>query len=332
MSDTSAFVSSYEKALEVMCVIPSQLPVDPLSPSCHQFRLRPSEEAAILVNRFLNPPPPWGVKINLHRSFIGSEKCLQLGLKMILNQTVTFLDLSFCDLEEQAAEAFFMYLERNRTLKHLNVSGNNIKDSGACAAAKCVGNLETLHLASTEITDAGAIALADQVRESKTIKTLNIRNNHITMYGLYKLMDTLEPAFELMPSDIKELISLKEKEISTTSSQSPSKINDTSAEDYPLETITEEPISTNDQLPSGNSVSDAEKVGKQENEIDKEQREDEEVCEEEEKSYNESLHTLWVDYNSFFPEEVMKSLNCILAKRFPVPPPGAIKKKKGRKK
>lgn len=321
----SSVVSSYEKAIEVMSITPSQLPPDPLAPSCHQYRLRPSEEAAIICNLFLNPPPPWGIKINLHRSFIGGEKCLQLARKMILNQTVTYLDLSMCDLEERNAIGFFQYLQRNKTLKHLNVNGNRIKDVGVCAAAKCISNLETLHVASNEISDVGAIAIADELRESKTLKTLNIRSNHITVYGVYRIMDALEPSFGLMPTETQEFITAREKEASTLLFKSSSTLNVSSVEEELLGTIVEDTGAAAAQTPKSYPVSVSESTEKVANSAEQQEHEDED------KKYNGTLHTLWVDYNATFPDEVLKSLHGILAKRFPQPPPGAIKKKKRKK-
>lgn len=325
MNDAIVSASSFEKALEVMCITPSQLPPDPLAPSCQQYRLRPSEEASILSNRYLNPPPPWGIKINLHRSFIGPEKCLQLARKMILNQTVTYLDLSMCDMEAQAAVEFFKYLEKNRTLKHLNVNGNRLKDDGACAAAKCISKLETLHIASNDVTDIGILAIADEVRISKSIKSLNVRNNHMTIYGLYKIMDALEPSFGLMPPDAQDFINAKEKEVSTLLFKSSSTPHEASIEDELLETVVEDSASTTGNSLKNILVFDAENTEKEEN-----NDEDKESVERG-KRYNETLHTLWVDYNCTFPEEILKSLNTILAKRFPLPPPGTIKKKKRKK-
>jgi len=48
-------------------------------------------------------------------------------------------------------------------------------------------------------------------------------------------------------------------------------------------------------------------------------------------SYNETLHTLWIDCNKDIPEAMMKPLCAILSKRYPKPPK-VPKKKKGRKK
>lgn len=321
-------VGSYEKAIEAMDIYPNQLAPDPLAPSCNQFRLRPSEEAAILLQQYLNPPPPWGIKINLAQSFIGPEKCLRLGQKMILNRCVTFLDLSLCDLDEPTAEKFFRCLERNTTLLHLSVNGNALKDSGACAAARCVPNLETLHIASNEISDVGACAIATAVKTSGKIKTLNLRNNNITIFGLYKLMDALEPSLGFIPESMQHDILAKDAlltgkelplehisivaDVENAAEDKQSVEDDGLEEAPPLDIKEEEPVEKADDVAQ---ESEAAHVDEEEEEI----------------PFNGSLHTLWVDYNDPFPEEVLKSLNLILTKRLPQPPPGAGKKK-GKKK
>lgn len=354
-------ITSYEKALEALDISPHQLPPDPFAPSCNQFRLRPSEEAAIFIQRYLNPPPPWGLKINLSRTFLGPEKCLKLGQKLILNRTVTYLDLSMCDLEEKMSKDFFFCIERNFTLRHLNVNGNAIRDTGAIAAAKCIGNLESLHMASNEITDIGALAIADAVRVSGKIKTLSLRSNDITIYGLYKIMDALEPSLGLMPPEVQTLIAEKESPApppTETLSEPPESkrasvisggVSGRQKEDGPpnpesgaaaavggegpSKRVSETPV-MGEAAPHSRraTVGDAESSGKPAVEKDDKAEKGEEE-EEEEIPYNETLHTLWVDYNEPFPEQVLKNLNVILSKRIPQPPPGLLKKKgKGKKK
>lgn len=273
---------------------------DPGAPSCNEYRLRPSEEAALLLSRALNPPPPWGVKINLARSFLGPEKCIILGKKLILNKTLTYLDLSMCDMQADAAEQFFSCVARNTTLKHLSVNGNDIGDRGAFAAAPCLARLETFHCASNGVTDVGASALAEALRHSATLKTLSLRNNRITVAGVKTLLNALEaPEEEPGASD-----------------KAPQAESDSAAEHIPAEhSEAEVPV------PSATS----------ENTVGLELRQPgipEVDCTPAEPVFNETLHTLWVDQNESIPEEVFEKLATILAKRFPKPPETKKKKKK----
>ncbi|CCW65570.1 unnamed protein product [Phytomonas sp. EM1] len=185
--------NSFEEAIRL---IENESPQNEEKPSAkNKFRLRPSEELALLIADYLNPPPPRGTKINLSRSFLGSERCTFLGRKLNLSRTVTFLDISMCDIQEDAAERFFSLIKHNAVLRHVNINCNAIGDKGAVAAAECFAHLETLHASSNGITDCGASQIAEALVSSTTMKTLNLRCNKITKVGMTKLMQALDPSY-----------------------------------------------------------------------------------------------------------------------------------------
>ncbi|CCW72138.1 unnamed protein product [Phytomonas sp. Hart1] len=161
----------------------------------NKFHLRPSEELALLIADYNNPPPPRGTKINLSRSFFGSEKCLILGRKLNLNRTVTFIDISFCDIQEDVAQKFFHLIKHNTALRYVNINCNCIGDKGASAAAESFDHLETFHASSNGISDIGASQIAEALITSPTMKTLNLRWNKITMIGMMKLMQVLDSSY-----------------------------------------------------------------------------------------------------------------------------------------
>ncbi|ESL08753.1 hypothetical protein TRSC58_03539 [Trypanosoma rangeli SC58] len=295
-------VSAYQRAVEVIEV--ATVPPDPDALSCFMWRLRPSEEAAILMQRYSNPPPQWGIKLSLSSTFIGPERCVSLGRKLILNHTVTTLDLSMCDMQDEAAEEFFHALKRNRCLKHLNVDGNYIADKGATAAAECVQNLETLHMSCNIIQDKGAIAIASFLRKSSTLKTLNLRANRITFYGAYKLISALEPILDSISSTLREAIlshespPLDDSEVSLSTSAKPS---------------ASAPLDIDGYIKTENNVEKSLQGKQSSSSIT-------EPC-------NETLHTFWLRHNCDIPEELFMIMERILAKRFPQPPKRISKKK-----
>ncbi|RNF09935.1 uncharacterized protein Tco025E_06888 [Trypanosoma conorhini] len=294
--------TAYRRAVEAIEV--ATIPPDPDAPSCLMWRLRPSEEAAILVQRYLNPPPQWGIKLSLSSTFLGPERCMSLGRKLILNNTVTTLDLSMCDMQDEAAAEFFNSLKRNRCLKHLNVDGNYISDKGASAAAECVQNLETLHMSCNIIHDKGAIDIASFLRKSAKIKTLNLRANRITFYGAYRLIAALEPVLDRVSPALREAILLQEPPPLCDSEASLS----ASAKHSACRTL--------DLSGDVNTENNVEKAsqGKRNSNASTE-------------PYNETIHTLWLRHNCDIPEELFTILETILAKRFPQPPKGISKKK-----
>ena len=159
-----------------------------------EWKQRPSTLRQIAVEHFLNPPPPWGLRVNLASLYIGPEHCNTIAQSMLLCKTVTSLDLSMCDMQTESAVYLFKCLKgRNKVLRHLNLNGNFIDPPGGVAAATCVGQLESLHLACNNIGDVGCIAISHELRRTNTMKFLNVRANNITNVGIHKLLEALSP-------------------------------------------------------------------------------------------------------------------------------------------
>lgn len=180
------------------------LPVNPKDPSngILAWRLRPSEMRALAIQEFQEPPPEWGLKVNLANMYIGAQHTSTIAHALILNHTVTTVDLSCCDMGTNAAIELMHCLERNKTLKHLNISGNLIgPEGGVKAASSLLNKLETLHLACNELGDVGGAAIAEALRYSTTLKFLNLRGNHMRLYTLYSLMESLDPTLHSRLSD-----------------------------------------------------------------------------------------------------------------------------------
>ncbi|AAZ12337.1 leucine-rich repeat protein (LRRP), putative [Trypanosoma equiperdum] len=291
--------SVYKRAIET--IEGSTAPPDPDAPNSFKWRLRPSEEAAIACNRYLNPPEPWGIKLCCSSTFWGPEKCVNIGRMLILNHTVTSLDLSMCDMQEEGAVRFFSCIKRNRCLKHLNVNGNYIGDRGAVAASKCIGNLESLHASCNGIHDAGAVALASSLPSSSKIKTLNLRGNRLTFLGAYKLVSALEHVVDLLSPELRDAVSA-----GTTLYTGSEKGLESSLKEF---TSAKSESSEKERQSSFGHIME----GLQESESDV-------------KEFNTSLHTLWLRQNDDIPEELFRVLDKILEKRVPQPPKGVMKK------
>jgi hypothetical protein len=171
----------------------------------YEWRQRPSVIRQAAIDAYVNPPPPWGLRISLSTLYVGPEHCRAVAKSMLLCKTVTSLDLSMCDMQTDAAIYLFKCLSgRNNVLRHLNISGNFIDAAGGVEAASVVGQLESLHLACNNIGDEGCIAIAQKLRRTNTMKFLNVRANGISDVGIYHLLQALEP-LEAMTIDISEL-------------------------------------------------------------------------------------------------------------------------------
>lgn len=171
-------------------IIPPNPKAEHASDYC--WRLRPSQLRALALQEFLEPPPMWGARINLSNLCIGSAHSETIGRALILNETVTSLDLSGCDIGTAGAVKLFGCLERNRSLKHLSLNGNFLEAPVVEGAKKCIQKLESLHLACNRLGDRGLMDLADAIRETRTLQFLNVRANGATGIGVFRLIEALD--------------------------------------------------------------------------------------------------------------------------------------------
>ena len=311
----------------------ASIPLDSRDPRNNSFawRLRPSQLRAIAVEEYLNPPPVWGLRINLSSLYIGPQNVARIARSLILNKTVTALDLSMCDMGDAACQELFRCLRRNQTLKHLNINGNFIETEGGKAAATCIGRLETLHLSCNRIGDEGCLAIAEALKRSTTIKFLNLRSNGITSYGVFRLLEALDPAsvYQINESVLEQLKHLRhrynakqkkmmEEKAKAANVQPPAKVMGSHKRSFEsLVTLRSRALSMIALTPK-NSVNDpVEPIPLPP--LDQE--------------HNTSCHALWVQLNEEIAPEITDILNVVLSTRFPQPPEGLNpkKKRKGKK-
>ena len=66
---------------------------------------------------------------------------------------------------------------------NLSLSDNNISDVGAVALAQALHHNSTLDLSNNNISDSGAVALAHALHHNSTLKKLDLSNNNISDGG-----------------------------------------------------------------------------------------------------------------------------------------------------
>lgn len=311
-----------------------------------QVRLRPSELLNIALDLAENPPPPPGKKIDLSKCFLGVDRCLLLGRRLILNQTITYLDISYCDMGFAAAVEFFHCLSLNSSIRHVNVSGNYIGDAGCAAACTCIDRLESLHMASNEITDKGAITICRSIVKSSSIKILNLRNNFLTLEGICFLIGSLDSLENIYPEDVRSNLGMNHFQLPAEVAAD----ENTTSEIVITEPATEEAdpeSASGPQSPKDENVEKKEEKGKEENKenneeddkIGDEEKEEgemqegkEELEEKPEMKFNETLEALWIEYNITLPDDIVKYLNVLLAQRCAIAKAKIPTRKKGKKK
>jgi Ran GTPase-activating protein (RanGAP) involved in mRNA processing and transport len=137
------------------------------------------------------------LKVNTHlksltfRARILKEGAVAIAEALKVNITLTFLDLSYNDIEDIGAAAIIKAVSFNATtlrtkITALILDGNRIGDRGANAIAEELKentNLTELRLASNLIGNKGAIAIADAICVNKTLITLSLSKNMIGPKG-----------------------------------------------------------------------------------------------------------------------------------------------------
>ncbi|XP_034877996.1 NLR family CARD domain-containing protein 3 isoform X2 [Mirounga leonina] len=142
---------------------------------------------SLLVNRSLTA-------LDLRSNSIGPQGAKALADALKINRTLAFLSLQSNSIRDNGARSVAEALAANRTLSVLQFSSNSIGDGGAGALAKALKvnqGLESLDLQSNSISDAGVAALMEALCANKTLVSLNLRENSISSEGARELARAL---------------------------------------------------------------------------------------------------------------------------------------------
>ncbi|XP_053281311.1 NACHT, LRR and PYD domains-containing protein 12 [Pleuronectes platessa] len=118
------------------------------------------------------------------------------------------LGLTRCELTQQVFKELGLLLRSGTSrLKSLNVGLNKVGDQGvkhlwdAVAHPECL--LEELDVEMTDLTDACVEDLCAAVRASKTLKTLELRNNSLTDVSVPALVQVMEDSCNMQEMNLK---------------------------------------------------------------------------------------------------------------------------------
>lgn len=116
-------------------------------------------------------------------------------LAQALGSNTTLNSLHICCGRVDGAVAMADALQRNSTLKKLDLNRNDIGDDGAevlLGSLKFNRTLTTLDLSDNRISITGAAALAEVLRFNRTLKEINFSINFISDDGAQMLLDALQ--------------------------------------------------------------------------------------------------------------------------------------------
>jgi Ran GTPase-activating protein (RanGAP) involved in mRNA processing and transport len=123
------------------------------------------------------------------RTFSRQEDLTKHAARMLeFNNTLVELNFDRNTVGDEGATLFAHVLEqKNKSLRHLSLSGNKIGVTGAESLASLLirqGNLVSLNLSNNRICDDGAKAFGAALSNNKSLRSLNLRSNSIKDSGL----------------------------------------------------------------------------------------------------------------------------------------------------
>ena len=139
----------------------------------------------------------------LHTLHLHGNRLLDEGIYSLVqtlmsnNQTLRKLGLNSIGLTDVGAEDLGAMLQKNQTLTHLYLQGNDIGDRGILylsgALAKFNTTLEQLEMAENKnISDASVDKLVEMIKCNRSLKVFDIKLSGISDQGKAKLQETAE--------------------------------------------------------------------------------------------------------------------------------------------
>ncbi|XP_058250411.1 NLR family CARD domain-containing protein 3 isoform X2 [Hemibagrus wyckioides] len=142
---------------------------------------------ALLVNRTLTV-------LDLHGNNIGTKGAKTLAEALKLNQVMMSVNLQSNQIEDEGARALAEVLQSNRKLSTLNVQKNSIGPEGVKRIAEALKKnqiLQDLNVSGNHMGDLGALALAQALVINHTLQTLSLRSNSVSDMGMKALTQAL---------------------------------------------------------------------------------------------------------------------------------------------
>lgn len=149
-----------------------------------------------------------GSKLDLSGQSLSTETCSVLA-RVLQNDTV-FTELSFsdCMLSEEGAKALLSGLFGNRTVKVLDLKGNNLRSTGAEVLGKLLARNNTLRRLVMEwnalgVWDEAFALFCEGLSSNSGLIHLDLRNNQINHHGAAELALALKRNSSLQVLDLR---------------------------------------------------------------------------------------------------------------------------------
>ncbi|XP_032957271.1 NLR family CARD domain-containing protein 3 isoform X2 [Rhinolophus ferrumequinum] len=134
-------------------------------------------------------------RISLAENQISNKGAKALARSLLVNRSLTALDLRSNSIGPQGAKALADALKINRTLASLSLQSNRIRDDGARSLAEALAanrTLSVLHLQKNTIGPVGTQRMANALKQNRSLKELMFSSNSIGDGGAKALAEALK--------------------------------------------------------------------------------------------------------------------------------------------
>ncbi|XP_050824094.1 NLR family CARD domain-containing protein 3 isoform X1 [Gopherus flavomarginatus] len=155
---------------------------------------------SLMVNRSLTV-------LDLRSNAIGPTGAKALADALKINQVLLSLNLQNNVIKEDGAKFLAEALLTNHKLTTLHLQKNSIGPQGAKKIAEALkqnGNLRELILSSNCVGDTGSVALAEALRVNHSLTTLDLQSNSISNTGVTALIGALRSNQGLISLNLRE--------------------------------------------------------------------------------------------------------------------------------
>ncbi|OXB74483.1 UNVERIFIED_CONTAM: hypothetical protein H355_001865 [Colinus virginianus] len=177
---------------------------------CHSLRLDNNQfkdNVMELLGSVLSVKDCQIQRLSLAENQISNKGAKALARSLMVNRSLTVLDLRSNSIGPSGAKALADALKKNQVLLSLNLQHNVIKEEGATALAEALltnRRLMTLHLQKNSIGAHGARKLAEALAQNCSLKELMLSSNSVGDNGSVALAEALKVNHSLQSLDLRE--------------------------------------------------------------------------------------------------------------------------------
>ena len=140
------------------------------------------------IPRLINNDPSFHT-LNLRSTYLSATALTLLCEALVLNSTVTSVDLSFCRIGDVEMQRLCEMLKKNFTLNSLTLYGNQITDVGAQSLGEVLemtSSLTELDLTFNSLGERGMSRLREALIWNQTLTYLNLEYNDCDLDNIYE--------------------------------------------------------------------------------------------------------------------------------------------------